>query len=437
MEFIWALVEYASCLCEPLFACILFSHHLGCKNKRRFAAVLLVPIIALLTFLMNRQSLPWYAVSIILLAELYAYSILLFKGSISNRSILGVAPSIVFVFADHTVMSIMMLITTRWTESLIPANGLRLIGITLYVLILALTLIVLITIKRTEGELPLVFSLAPIVLAALGIISILIHEAQYEKLAESGIDVLPCAVSNIAISILCASSALLLHLASVIYKKNLDQQKELQQRKLEIDHIDQVSSMYEYVREWRHDMNGLLSTVDSLAQEQNCNEIRNVISGMTEAAKETAVIVSTGNPAVDATISSKAIMAKEASIKLNCILAVPPELKIDQADVCSILINLLDNAIYAVKQLDTIEKTIDLEVSLQGNMLKIGVKNPSTGKYVFSGKDLLSTKKNSVDHGLGLKRIKRIAEKHGGYVELHPNENSFEAIVLLAAKEGI
>ena len=40
MEFIWAIVEYASCLCEPLFACILFSHHLGCKNKRRFAALI-------------------------------------------------------------------------------------------------------------------------------------------------------------------------------------------------------------------------------------------------------------------------------------------------------------------------------------------------------------------------------------------------------------
>ncbi len=437
MELFWSLVEYLSCLCEPLFAYFLLKRHLGCKCVCRIIAIVLIPVIAAGTYVLNLNDLPWYVVSLIILLVLLAYSIILFKGSLSSRTLFGVTPSIVFVISDHTVFSIMMLATSRWKEAVIPANWLRLIGISLYILLLTLTLIVLISIKRTEGELPLVFSLAPIVLAALGIISILIHEAQYEKLAESGIDVLPCAVSNIAISILCASSALLLHLASVIYKKNLDQQKELQQKKLEIDHIDQVSSMYEYVREWRHDMNGLLSTVDSLAQEQNCNEIRNVISGMTEAAKESAVIVSTGNPAVDATISSKAIMAKEANIKLNCILAVPPELKIDQADVCSILINLLDNAIYAVKQLDTIEKTIDLEVSLQGNMLKIGAKNPSTGKYVFSGKDLLSTKKNSVDHGLGLKRIKRIAEKHGGYVELHPNENSFEAIVLLAAKEGI
>lgn len=435
MEFLWSFVEYVSCLCEPLFAFSLFSRHLGCKRGLRIIAVILIPMIAAGTFLLNRLDLPWHIVSLITLIVLSVYSFVFFKGSHARRAILGVIPSIIFVFADHTVMSIMMLITSRWQESLIPANGLRLIGITLYVFILAITLIVLVSIKPSEGELPLVFSIAHIVLAALGIISILIHEAQYEKLLNAGLDVLPCALSNIAIAVLCASTALLLHLASVYYKKSLDSQKELQERKLETDHIDQVSSMYEYVREWRHDMNGLLSTIDSLAQDQNYNEIRQIISGMDAGAKGTALIVNTGNPAIDATISGKAIMAMEAGIRLNCMLAIPPALEADQTDVCSILINLLDNAICAVKPLDVDERTIDLEVSLQGGMLKIDVKNPSSGKYRFSDKELLSTKEDSIDHGIGLKRIKRIAKKHDGYVELHPEENSFEAIVLLAVKE--
>lgn len=435
MELFWTILELISCMSEPIFVFFLFSSKLGCNRKKRSIAIALIPVMAVLTFFMNRAELPWYVVSLIGLLEFLVYAFSIFDGSAANRALFGATPSLVFVITDHTVFSIMMLITSRWQESLIPANWLRLIGISLYIVLLAITLIVLLSIKRFDGELPLVFSIAPIILAVLGIISILIHEAQYEKLSKAGLDVLPCTLTNLAISFLCAASALLLHLSSVIYKKNLDSQKEIQQRKLENDHITQVGFMYEYVREWRHDMIGLFSTIDSLAKEQNCDEIRRVISEMGACAKETAIIVNTGNPAVDATISGKLIMAKEENIKLNCVLAIPPALKIDQTDVCSILINLLDNAIYAAKQLDINEKTIDLVVSLQGNMLKISVKNPSSGKYVFAGKELCSTKKNSVDHGLGLKRIKRIVEKYDGYVELHPYENSFEAAVLLAVKE--
>lgn len=431
MDFAWMLIEYICCLCEPIFAFILFTHHLGTSDKRRTVAIILIPIFAAATFLLNRLNAPWYMVSLLMLIEISAYSFFLFNGSRTNRLLWAATPSIIFVIADHTVFSIMMLVTSRWHEALIPANGLRAIGISLYVLLLAITLIILILIRRQDGELPLFFALAPILLAALGIVSMLIHEVQYEKLSEAGLDVLPCAQANVAISVLCAASALLLHFSSVFYKRNLNSQKELQYHKLEADHIEQISSMYEYVREWRHDMSGLLSTVDSLAKDGNIDGIRSLITGLDAAAKETAVIINSDNPAIDATISGKLMAAKEAGIRVNCTIAIPPGISIDQTDVCSVLINLLDNAIRAARKLEEERRTIDLAVSIEGNMLKISVKNPCNGEYVFSGSELLSTKKHSLDHGIGLKRIKRIVQKHDGFMELHPHKNSFEAIVLL------
>lgn len=431
MDFFWMLIEYICCLCEPVFAFVLFSHHLGASGKRRTAAIILIPIMAAATFILNRLNAPLYVVSLLFLIEISAYSLFLFNGTKANRLLWGAMPSIIFVIADHTVVSIMMLVTSRWQEAIIPANGLRAIGISLYVLLLAITLIILVIIRRQEGELPLFFTLAPILLAALGIVSILIHEAQYEKLSEAGLDVFPCALTNITISILCAASALLLHFASVFYKRNIDSQKELQYRKLEADHIEQIGSMYEYIREWRHDMSGLLSTVDSLARDGNIDGIHGLIVGIDAAAKETAVIINSGNPAIDATISGKLMAAKEAGIRVNCTIAIPSGINIDQTDICSVLINLLDNAIRAARELEEERRSIDLAVSSEGNMLKISVKNPCNGEYVFSGSELLSTKEHSLDHGIGLKRIKRIVEKHDGFTEFHPNKNSFEAIVLL------
>ena len=435
MELFWLAIEYACCLIESLFAFFLFSRHLGCSGRKRSIAIALIPVIAAFTYLQNRLELSWYVVSLIVLLVLIAYSFFLFDGSKASRLLWGAAPSIVFLITDNTVQSIMLL-SARWHEAMLIGSGVRLIGLAIYIALLLLTLLVFVSLKRIEGELPPLLMAAPIVVASLAIVGILIQSKQYAGLMESGIDPFPFALTNLIVSILCASSTLLLRFASVHYKKSLDSQRELQQRKLEAEHIDQIGSMYEFVREWRHDINGLLSTVDSLAREQNYTEIHRLIGAMDAAAKETAVMLSTGNPAIDATVSGKLMAAREAGIAVNSMIGLPPAVGIDLTDVCSVLINLMDNAIRAARQLDEGERTIDLCIACEERMLKITVKNPCLGEYSFSDGKLLSTKDDDLEHGIGLKRVRRIAEKHGGYFKIEPLERSFKASVLLPLEKS-
>ena len=43
----------------------------------------------------------------------------------------------------------------------------------------------------------------------------------------------------------------------------------------------------------------------------------------------------------------------------------------------------------------------------------------------------ISTKKDSANHGLGLKQIRHIAEKHGGTVEIDTKEEVFSISVIM------
>ena len=81
-------------------------------------------------------------------------------------------------------------------------------------------------------------------------------------------------------------------------------QKDLQKTKLEAENVSQVSAMYDYVRSWRHDVKGMVSTISGLSQRGDYESVNKYLSELGAAAEETKVIVSTGNPAIDATISA-------------------------------------------------------------------------------------------------------------------------------------
>ena len=431
MEALFIAVEYLSCLTEQVFACLFFRRHLGCREKANVLSFLVVPIMATGTYLLNLASVEWYVSSLYLLAIFCIYALVFFKGSVSNRILHAVTVSVILLFIDHIVLSLMMIFTTRWADSFVPMTGLRLIGVSLYIVLLLIVLAVLLKIKKTERALPIWYSLASVLIAAMGITIMFIHDSKFEKIVESGNDIVPCALINMAVALMCAASTLLLHFASVLYKNNLDSQKELQQAKLEAKHVDQVSSMYEYVREWRHDMKGLLFTMNSLLKNGEYEEAQRCLEQFDAAASDVSFLISTGNPSIDAAISGKLMEAGNAEIPVNTHIDLPPDVKIDPMDVCSVLINLLDNAIAAQHVLTESERSIDLDIVASGGMLKINVKNPCRGEYRYEDGELLSTKQNTNGHGIGLKRVRHIAEKHDGYVRLVPEENRFEATVLL------
>lgn len=105
----------------------------------------------------------------------------------------------------------------------------------------------------------------------------------------------------------------------------------------------------------------------------------------------------------------------------------------DDADLCIIVGNALDNAIDGTKDIEGAKK---IEISMgvkQGNFL-LKVKNtfnPELIKFDNNGKRLRTSKTDKSNHGMGIGLIEETALKYNGLMEITMNENIFCLSVLL------
>ena len=105
----------------------------------------------------------------------------------------------------------------------------------------------------------------------------------------------------------------------------------------------------------------------------------------------------------------------------------------DMMDLCSIFGNALDNAIEHVILIPDPEKRlIHLTVSAQKGFVFIKIENYCEAEISKNEEDLITTtKKDSKNHGFGLKSIRTAVEKYDGSVVFEVQQNWFELKILL------
>ena len=94
--------------------------------------------------------------------------------------------------------------------------------------------------------------------------------------------------------------------------------------------------------------------------------------------------------------------------------------------------NLISNAIEACQYCD--EKYIELDIDVLDNCIIIRCENPYSGNLNTKNDKILTIKEDKTRHGYGLKSIKSIAEKYGGFMKLDHSENVFKIEVQILNK---
>ncbi len=104
---------------------------------------------------------------------------------------------------------------------------------------------------------------------------------------------------------------------------------------------------------------------------------------------------------------------------------------INEQDMCTILGNLLDNAIESCRQCDH-EKYINLKILQNKEYILIVVKNSTINKKLnYNGSALKTSKKDKESHGIGTQIINDIACKYNGNVQYEIIGNQFISSVML------
>ncbi len=180
------------------------------------------------------------------------------------------------------------------------------------------------------------------------------------------------------------------------------------------------------LRRFKHDYQNHLFTLNELIKSKKYDELESYISTIDKEVSFPVQKFNTGNDIADAIISDKINSAKS----VNATIIVKTDIntflsKLSAYDTCTIIANILDNAIEAVSVLpDGINREISISFKNSRNYLLISSSNPTLLKRSKSLKAFITTEKHDKkNHGLGLLNVKTIAEKLHGDVKYSISNN--------------
>lgn len=218
-----------------------------------------------------------------------------------------------------------------------------------------------------------------------------------------------------------------------IYRQSLERKSLEQQLNEQVRHYKQIESRDEQYRRLHHDMKHHWQVVQTLLSEGKSPEVLDYVSRIQDqlASPARRCIINTGNPFLDAILTSKLEQASEAGIQTDTEIMVVKNMNINMIDCGIIFGNILDNAIEACQLIKSQEqRKISVKLLYKKNMLVCGFCN-SMNQEIPLRSGFPTTKASPEQHGLGLSNIREAVTKYGGNVNIRAEQGRFEVSFVL------
>lgn len=215
-------------------------------------------------------------------------------------------------------------------------------------------------------------------------------------------------------------------------EKELAKLKSEQAELLERDYTA-LNNAYAINAKLFHDFHNHIGVLRQLLSHQKITEAVQYLDELQAPIQEITETVWTGDETADYLINSKTHTAEADGIQLRVQVEFPRHTDIRSADLCTILGNLLDNALEAAKQVPEPEQRfINLTIRRINQMLIIKVENSFATSPISNNGSLITSKENNRLHGWGLKSARTAAEKYDGTVQTSYNGSTFRAVATLS-----
>ncbi len=200
-------------------------------------------------------------------------------------------------------------------------------------------------------------------------------------------------------------------------------------------HVQQENYEYLEYREketkrFRHDYRNHLNLLQILCKEKRYEDVETYIENISERLNEYNKYISICNSFVDAILNYYLQKMDKKCIEFRIKGKMPKDCNIVMFDLCTIISNLLDNAIEAVDRLEGEKRWIEMTFRYDNLMIYCNVKNPYLGELnIYKNKIL--TNKNTKNHGFGISNVKKSVELYSGSIEIKTENGIFEVLIAL------
>lgn len=212
--------------------------------------------------------------------------------------------------------------------------------------------------------------------------------------------------------------------------------KEMEKVKMLINQYELLQNAWSENAMLFHDMDNHMQTIYHLAGEGKNEEIKQYITRISKPIKQLSGIRWTGMGIVDAVLNTKKMQAGEKGYEMDINAQLPANTGIAQEDFCTILTNLIDNAIESVDREKNLSKKPVIQVSLRHihHFLVIRITNPCSRQLRGKWRIFNTSKEDRLLHGWGLKNVRRAVWKYNGSFSCEITENRFAATVMMFFK---
>lgn len=195
------------------------------------------------------------------------------------------------------------------------------------------------------------------------------------------------------------------------------------------NYIDDILKSNENIRRIRHDFKNHILSIRALAIDSHSVQTEEYCNRLLQDFQTVKNTVYTNNTVIDTILNHYFSEAEIKGIELTKKISVDLSQCEYEYEYCTLLSNLLTNAIEASAKTNT--RWIELNMYLFNDKTVIVIENSADSAPIIKDGQIFTSKRDSKNHGLGTKNIKDTIDSLNGKIEYDFDNARFQAIAIL------
>ncbi len=435
MDKLWTVFEFLVTVFEAFvimhFVCAFFDHSFT-SRKGRLIYISGSLCYAFMVLIINSLTPYEGLIGIIYSVYIFVFSLIFLRGKVITKIFVSIFTDLCLICISTFVVNLLSVISESnvdaiYSENTLPRFLMIIIVQTLLFYVFALFLKIFKKGGINLGIKEWVFIILIFVVSFLSIAAIQIT-LQKNDLLEQYIATLM--VAEIGLILINVISFFMISVLNNSHKTAEELSLMKQQDEMRKQYAENIKYRYDEIRRIRHDMKQSYTVLETLLSQNQISEALEYIRAGKSAITKTEVIIDVGNEFVNSILNTKLSAAKQLGIEVICSCAKDIS-GIEAVDMCTLLGNMLDNAIEAAEQCPSPRRLIEMKITSSDGKVVIHAMNSIKGSVLDENNELNTTKQDSAEHGFGVKSIRLIAKKYSGTVNYFEENGELGCRVVL------
>ena len=428
MDILFSLAEHTANLFDAAGAFLFFIIVLGkndrVKNRLKFG-IISAGYIMILAYFQDISQNALVQLSNMILIDL-VFELLFLKGKVGTKLVYNMIYNVVIMLASMiTLYGLAFALTINISTLIAKGSMIRLLVLVINKILIFMVLFIIVRkIKRQEYHEWLITFFMFGGILYIGAILFNIAKMGY----------LPPKIENRLIIVAFGMLAICIAIAVCIYRLNQQYYYRIENMELstklreESYMLQKIDEMYEDNRILRHDLKHYLVIVQGMLSNHQVEEAMKYLDEVIGTRFQSGQAYYTNSSIVNTVLNDKGGICLKNKIDYEVQVSgeIPEHI---QMEIGIMLSNIIDNAIEAQLKQET--RWIRIKMAKHKGMFMIKVENYIHESVLERNPSFLTTKKDKINHGIGIRSVKKIVKKLEGIYSCEEAGHSFITDIML------